>query len=45
MAKNYYGHFQKFLIDTTIDDLIKTTMGYKESSTGINAVNECYYNN
>jgi hypothetical protein len=40
MAKNYYGHFQKFLSDTTIDDLIKTTMGYKESSTGINAVNE-----
>ena len=40
MAKNYYGRFQKFLNDTTIDDLLEATMGYQESSDGINAVNE-----
>jgi hypothetical protein len=40
MAKNYYGRFQKLLCDTTIDDLLQATVGYQESSDGIDAVNE-----
>lgn len=40
MAKNYYGRFQQLLSDTTIDDLLQGTKGYRESSDGIDAVNE-----
>lgn len=40
MAKNYYGRFQELLSDTTIDDLLQATMGFRESSDGIDAVNE-----
>lgn len=40
MEKDYYGRFQEFLSDTTIDDLLEATMGYQESSDGIYAVNE-----
>jgi len=40
MVENYYGRFQKFLSDTTIDDLLGATMGYQESLEGIDAVNE-----
>ena len=40
MAKNYYGRFQKLLSDTTIDDLLCSTMGYQQSCDGINAVYE-----
>lgn len=40
MAKDYYGHFQRLLGDTITDDLLKNTVGYQQSSDGINAVNE-----
>jgi hypothetical protein len=40
MAKNYYGRFQELLSDTTIDDLLQTTMGFQKASDGIDAVNE-----
>lgn len=40
MANDYYSHFQELLGDTGIDDLLKATMGYQESSDGIAAVNE-----
>ncbi len=40
MSKDYYQHFQTLLCDTTIDDLLKKTVGYNESIEGINRVNE-----
>jgi len=39
-CQNYYDCFKKFINDTTIDDLLKTTVGYQQSQDGINAVFE-----
>ena len=39
-AKNHYARFQRFLNDTSIDDLLATTVGYQQSLDGIHAVNE-----
>lgn len=39
MIKNYYGRFQNLVSDITIDDILKTTVGYQESSDGIKRVN------
>lgn len=39
-CQNYYDCFKEFLNDTTIDDLLKTTVGYQQSLDGIKAVNE-----
>jgi hypothetical protein len=40
MSKDYYQQFQTVLSDTTIDDLLKKTVGYNESIEGIKRVNE-----
>ena len=40
MYKDYYQRFRILLSDTTIDDLLKKTVGYNESIEGINQVNE-----
>jgi hypothetical protein len=40
MSKDYYQRFRTLLSDTTIDDLLKKTVGYNESIEGINQVNE-----
>jgi hypothetical protein len=39
-GQNYYACFQKFFNDSTIDDLLKTIVGYQQSLDGIHAVNE-----
>jgi hypothetical protein len=39
-AKNHYARFQRFLNDTSIDDLLATTVGYQQSRNSIDAVNE-----
>jgi hypothetical protein len=40
MSKDYYQSFQTVLSDTTIDDLLKETVGYKEAIESIKQVNE-----
>lgn len=40
MSKDYYQRFRTLFCDTTIDDLLKKTVGYNESIEGINQVNE-----
>lgn len=40
MSKDYYQQFQTLFSDTTIDDLLKETVGYNESIEGIKRVYE-----
>lgn len=40
MAENYYGRFQTFLSDISVNHLLEVTMGYQDSLDGIAAVNE-----
>jgi hypothetical protein len=40
MSKDYYQRFQAVLSDTTIDDLLKETVGYNEAIESIKQVNE-----
>ena len=40
MSKNHYSRFHKFLSDTTMDDLLRVTMGYEKSCDSIGAVYE-----
>lgn len=40
MSTNYHQRFMGLLSDTTIDDLLKKTVGYHESIEGIKQVNE-----
>jgi hypothetical protein len=43
MSKDYYQRFQTLLSDTTIDDLLKKTVGYNESIEGINHFNFAWH--
>jgi PhoPQ-activated pathogenicity-related protein len=40
MSKDYSQRFQTVLSDTTIDDLLKETVGYHEAIESIQQVNE-----
>ncbi len=40
MSKDYYQAFMAAINDTSIDDLLKKTVGYQEATEGIKRVNE-----
>jgi hypothetical protein len=39
-AKNHYDRFQRFINETSIDDLLATTVGYQQSRDSIDTVKE-----